>query len=497
MKKLVFAAVLASGICALPVLAIELGAPFSDGMVLQRGRRVPVWGEGTPGSEIWVSFDEVSAVAIVDTNGYWRVDLPALDTSAVGRILTVVERSGGQTIDIVHIVDVLVGEVWFASGQSNMECPIWGSDGRYRDGKGGLMTRITRLDRLRFVKTPRAWSVVPKKLKATWQTFEPKNFKTDNQLSAIAFYYARELYLALGVPIGIIDCSWGGTNIDAWTPREAYADCPDVLRPTADYPVRLDFEADRDKRGPIYGPNQQPTVLWNGMVRAYAPMAVRGMIWYQGCCNASPEESPLYCAKMHLLYKGWSEAFENPDLRLYFVQLAPYRQNWNAIVAQQNQFAAEEKNAAIVVTADIGNFDDIHPNDKETIAKRLLAQALVRDYGLTGFDPDSPVFRAMRVEEDMVFLSFEHAEGWYVYSKDRSLTPPFELAGTNGEWHAAMILNVQDKYKRGPFEGREIVLRSETVSHPVSVRYMGRPRTAGTLYNENSLPLGAFEASVR
>ena len=494
---------------------IVMGTPFADGMVLQRGMKVPVWGKVNPGGnslppKVTVSFAGQKKSAMADpATGVWKVELDPMEASKESRTMTVVKETGFWFVDLfssptdtVEIKDVLVGEVWFASGQSNMECPIWGSDPRYRDGKGGLMTEMTSLPLVRYAKNERAWSVEPKALKSCWCKFEPEDLQTMKRvttrlggsntglsLSAVAFYYARELYLALGVPIGIVDSSWGGTNIDAWTPRCGYEGCDKSIQATADYKVKADWDAKTDKIGPISNNCQQPTVLFNGMVDSWAPMAMRGFIWYQGCHNAW--EPQLYCAKMHALYNGWSRRFENPDLKLYFVQLAPYDWNWNRLVAAQDKFVAEEPHAQLAVTADVGNFDDIHPNDKETVAQRLVVHALKRDYGRDIPEDCSPVFKSAAFGDGEVVLSFDHAESWYVYAPNRSVEPPFEVRGTNGVWTAARLQNVD---KSGKIKGKGLTLKAEGAGEISGVRYMGRAKTAGTLYNQASLPLGPFEA---
>ena len=206
---------------------------------------------------------------------------------------------------------------------------------------------------------------------------------------------------------------------------------------------------------------------------------------------------------MHALYNGWSKAFANPDLKLYFVQLAPFTQNWMGICTAQNKFVAEEKNAALAVTADVGNFDDIHPNDKEVVAKRLAVHALKRDYGFDIPEDDSPVFAAAAFGADgTVTVDFVHVKDWYVYAPNRSREAAFEVAGTNGVWEAAKVVNWrQNKGKDGKtsdtdfIDGSQIVVKSGKVATPVKVRYMGKPRMAGTLYNQASLPLGPFEAA--
>jgi sialate O-acetylesterase len=491
-----------------------MGAPFTDGAVLQRGMKVPVWGKVTPPMskmlrKVRVEFAGQEKVAVVGNGGEWRVDLDPMEASKESRTMKVSEFKPGFFFDSVNetveVKDILVGEVWFASGQSNMECPIWGGRTRYRDMKGGLMTTMTCLPNIRYVKSKKTWSVEPKELKAKWCKFTPEDLQlfyrnggAGIELSAVAFYYARELYLALDVPIGILDASWGGTNIDAWTPRSGYEGCDESIKATAEYPVKANWNDKTDRKGPIGGAHQQPTVLYNGMAAAYAPMAMRGFIWYQGCHNSG--ESNLYCAKLHALYNGWSRDFENPELKLYLVQLAPYNQNWLGICMAQTQFCAEEKNAALAVTADVGNFDDIHPNDKEIVAKRLAVHALKRDYGFNIPQDDSPVFKAVSFKDDKATLTFDNVKDWYVYAPNRSRDLPFELAGEDGNWKPAKVLNFRKQKGRNGkmgdtdyIDGNTIVLSSKDVPNPVKARYMGQPRTFGTLYNEASLPLGPFE----
>ena len=506
MKKEIISTIFAAG-ASLAFAAIELGAPFSDGAVLQRGMKVPVWGTATPGNKIEVSFSGNKVKTVADADGKWMVSLPSMEACKEGRSLVVVERGDGffaSKVDEKIISDVLVGEVWFASGQSNMETPIWhDGNSRYRDGKGAMMTSMTRLPLVRFIKTPRVYGTPGRnKLKVGWKKFEPSSFVAPPEsehwklLSAVAWYYARELHIALGVPVGIIDSSIGGTNIDAWTPREGYEGCDQSIKETAQYKPLFGKEFRGSKGAKIYGAQfQQPTALFNAMVRDYTPMAMRGFIWYQGCNNNG--ESHLYCAKMHALYKGWSKAFENPSLKLYFCQLAPYKHNWLSLCMAQTRFAAEEPNAAMAVTSDIGNFDDIHPNDKETVAQRLVIHALKNDYGFEVPEADSPVAKKFSVSNSVVKIEFENAKSWYVYNRDLTYDVPFELAGKDGVWKEAGIAvckGCEKNWKRMVLIPlRELYIKSAEVSEPVAVRYLGRDRTSGVLYNQASLPLGPFE----
>ena len=487
-KIMLFAAVLTTGAA---FARVELATPFSDYMVLQRDRAVPVWGTADPGERICVSFAGSSVETTADAKGSWRVDLPAMPASKENRTLT----AKGAANEVV-VRSVLVGEVWFASGQSNMECPIWGESPRYRDGKGAMMLQMTRRPFVRYAKNPKSWSVEPKKrIDVVWREMTPESAAEVKglHLSAVAFYYALELYDALEIPIGIIDSSWGGTNIDAWTPRTAYAKHP-ALKDVADFPVTAKWKPEM-RRGPISNQNQQPSVLWNGMVDAWAPFAIRGFIWYQGCHNAGEPER--YREKMHALYDGWSAAFENPGLKLYFVELAPFGTNWFKLQQAQHQFAAEEKNAAYAVTCDCGNQADIHPNDKEIVAKRLALHALRRDYAFANIEDCSPVLKEWKTDTNgVVTLTFDHADAWYYYNDDRSAPKGFDIAGPDGVFKPAKIVNKASK--TGSLAGRDLRIAAAGVTKPRRIRYLANVPQVGSLYAANtSLPLGSFEIDAR
>ena len=206
---------------------------------------------------------------------------------------------------------------------------------------------------------------------------------------------------------------------------------------------------------------------------------------------------------MHALYNGWAKEFQNPDLKLYFVQLAPWG---NAGIANiqmaQAKFAAEEKNAAMAVINDVGNLTDIHPNDKRTVAKRLAAHALKRDYGWDFLHDNSPTLKSWKVEGDKFILSFNDAQGWYVYNHtmgDQSVG--FELAGADGVFKPARLVNAKmtPHYRtkkpefRGVVEGKDLIVAADGVKEPKKLRYLFSAPWFGGLYNEVCLPLGAFE----
>lgn len=467
---------------------IATGTPFADNMVLQRGVSVPVWGTAAPGEQVKVEFAGQSKTVKADDAGLWRVALDPMPASCENRTMKVSGADGGE-----EIKNVLVGEVWFASGQSNMECPIWGANPRYRDGKGGVMVQMTHRPLVRYAKNDRAWSAEPEYgWKAEWRDFSPESFKdcfSRKALSAVAFYFALGLHDALGVPVGIVDSSKGGSNIDAWTPPSGYAGRPGLAdvaayRPSAKWDKTMATSV-------IDAGYQQPSVLWNGLVAAWAPFAIKGLVWYQGEHNAVHGDAARYCEKMHALYDGWAKEFGNSGLRLYFAQLAPFRINWFDLQMAQAKFAAEEENAAMAATCDVGNLRDVHPNDKETVAQRLLLHALRRDYGLSGIIDDSPVLKSWRIEAGRFVLSFEGAGAFYCYEANRSEPRGFEVAGEDGKFVAASVRN---KMRNGSIRGAELLVGADGVPAPKRLRYLGGANRVGSIYSlDSGLPLAPFE----
>lgn len=493
---------------ALLAVTLTLGVPFRDGAVLQRGVQVPVWGRADAGASVSVSFAGQRVSCTAGADGKWRVGLAPLATESEGRQMQIVARAADGSAVTNVVKDVLVGEVWLAAGQSNMQFSIWNEHMQFRDAEqGALMTEITRLPKVRFFRPQNVWSVVPLEkdgnngsCNTRWFPLVPKTFRDKGfrrQFSAVAFYFARELHQALGVPVGILETSWGGTPIDAWTPRSGYVGCEASVRPFADYAVRQDWQKERDAFGVIERIHHQPTVIWNGMVDFLKPYAVKGMIWYQGCNNSS--EPAAYCAKMKALYKGWTTEFEHPGLPFYFVQLVPFTTSWFEMAAAQQKFADEEPEAAIAVASDMVDFQNIHPVRKEPVARRLLLHALKRDYGFDIPEDESPTFLRAETKGDELHVTFAHAKSLYEFGQKFSERPPFEICGTNGVWKTAVPVNL-DGGKTVPLydlKGDTLILKAEGILAPNRVRYMYQPRTRGCIYNEMSLPLGPFEGVAR
>ena len=472
--------------------AFELGSPFTDGMVLQRGMKVPVWGWGEPGGKVEVSFAGQSKEARVAPDGRWRVDLDPLEASSSPRRLTA---------GVAVVENVLVGEVWFASGQSNMALPLVADSPHGRDRNGELFAQMTYRPNVRVAFVKPGVKAAPQQKTAepvVWRAFCPETLRVN--VSAVAAYYAVELHDAIGVPIGIVEVYRSGSRLEPWVPNEGFRAVPS-LKAFADYvPVEKGFSKDallalcpkiiKHHLSTTF----QPSVHWNAMVEPWVPYAARGMIWYQGEANAP--EGFDYVPKMHALYKGWAKRFENPSFRLYFSQLAG---SFDLRCAQE-QYAQEEPNAAIAIISDIGNPSDIHPNEKELVARRLAVHALRRDYGFASIRDESPRYVGCRTDGTNIVVRFANAEGLYVYNQGFSADAPFEVAGEDGVFRRATITNLRNSRRDNGKEyitgniapGCEIALAAAEVPRPVKVRYLFGNLWKGTVYNETNLPLGPF-----
>ena len=456
MKKMFLSAglILASGV----VQAVTLGAPFSDGAVLQRDKPVSIWGKARAGAEITVSFSGQEVKATAGTNGVWMAKLAPMSASKEGKTLTVKSADG-----TAEAKDVLVGEVWLCSGQSNMEMAIGDDWVRYGDGTGRMVAQVTHRQFVRY----RAG----KDGRVAWYPLTPE-FLTTGRRSALAVYYGLELYAALDVPIGLVVMAVGGSNIDSWDPA-----------------------------------NGEKANLFRH-VSSIMPYSLRGVLWYQGETNV--REGDLYREKMHRLYNGWAEAFGCPGMSFYYVQLAPHDYGKGSetffprFLEAQAQFERENPHAAMTVINDTGSLYDIHPNKKWIVAKRLALHAFKRDYAFPGVEDSSPKLRTVTAVSNTVELVFDHASRLYIYHDNaegrRTLELPFEVAGTNGVWRPARVLNVHTGAggwaKYGNIYSNTVIVASREVAEPVAVRYAWTKPWHGWLYNQVDLPLGTFSAVV-
>ena len=491
---------------------------FSDNMVLQRGMKVTVWGKADPGETVTVDFAGQTKSVQAGESGGWRLTLDPMEASAENR--TMVIRGADNQVDIAN---VLVGEVWLCSGQSNMEMPLWlDNNPRFRQYNGDKLAAATDYPLIRFVRTPRTYSMVPdRSLAVTWAPMRSDNIKS---FSAVAYFFGVELFKELNVPIGLIQSAWGGTDIEAWISLGGFHSAlPDsrfetaiVESRTPGHPryknlmehFRKEMEAWQKKFDEALRKNDVPPqlpyfpaafvrpgkrpnlpgILYNRMIVGYAPFAMRGAIWYQGCNNVS--DGSLYIWKLRALHNGWKKAFENPHFRLYIVQLAPYiyarknREDLPRLCEAQQTYADSEPDAALVTIGDVGNLHDIHPSDKSQVGHRLVLQALKRDYG-RDVKCESPRLRECRCEPDKLVLSFDNVESWHKIGEGEDVN--FEIAAANSGFRPASVR----------IDGDKLVVSSPKVQNPRIVRYMWRHDRTASLANEVGLPLGPFRHDTR
>jgi hypothetical protein len=472
MKKTLISTIfvfVASAVCA----AVQLGSPFADGMVLQRERPVPVWGKAAPGEKVTVSFGGQTLQTTANDKGAWRVTLAPMKANATAQTLRVEPGA-------IEVKDVLVGEVWLASGQSNMAFRFTNSNPRTKEKLGSLLAQITTRPLIRYAEVEKK-SVAEERdyTKVQWKAFTP-HFLLNGGSSAVATYFAIYLHDAINVPVGIVGCAWGGTNIDAWIPHT------EESAKTAKVPRK---------------PSCRAGYIYRGSIAPLKPFSMRGVIWYQG--EADAIEAWKYEERMKMLYDSWGKLFENEKWPFLFAQLAPYEYNIEkskrdlvALQLAQASFAEKEPNAHMTTINDIGNLWDIHPNDKSPVGMRLAALALQHVYGFKDVKADAPTaVSAKALENGKVEITFRHGDGLYVYNDNRSVEIGLEIAGADGVFHPAILTEVD---KRGVIDSKtgKLIVCSKQVSKPETVRYLFKSPWFGALRNRGGIPVGPFKLKV-
>lgn len=442
---------------------VKLPAIFGDHMVLQREMPIPVWGWDKPGTEVTVTLGDTSAKATAGEDGRWMVKLPA--QKAGGPHTVKVSGSSDVTFN-----DVLIGEVWLCSGQSNMEWTVARSANPQEEIANGNHPRI------RHIKIPHVPADKPQQdVKAgPWQAATPE---TVGNFTAVGYYFARELQKELGVPIGLIGSNWGGTRIEPWTPPQGFKAVPalkDIASNLENYPAR-------NAEGKIN--HQSPLALYNGMIAPLVPYAIRGALWYQGESNNG--EGMLYAEKMKALITGWRDLWQQPDLPFYYVQLAPYTYGGDperlAGIWEAQTAALSIPNTGMAVTVDIGNIKDIHPTNKQDVGKRLALWALAKTYGKDRLVYSGPLYKSVKFDGSKAVVSFDHV-GSGLVSRDGKPLTWFQVAGKDGKFVDATAT----------IEGNTVVVQSPEVSEPTAVRFAWHQTAEPNLSNREGLPASPF-----
>lgn len=482
---------------------LKLGSPFTDHAVLQREKPVPIWGFAEPNAAVAVSFAGNTVKGVADAKGRWSVTLPAMSASKEPRTLTVTQAS--QTSQ-TSISDILVGEVWFASGQSNMEMPLWDAGRkRFRDKTGGLLSQWASNANLRVVLAP--WEGghqgrVRDDRPLRW-TVPTRDYLVSNKFSAVAYYFGKELQPALDVPVGIMAAYVGGTPIKAWVPDCGWNSIGDEPHVVTNILPRIAARKAAD--GVKYEWTKYPGDLWNEMVASYVPYAMRGMIWYQGESDIDENRAGTiaYAKEMRALMDGWRREFGCGDLKLLFVEIAPFFYPWLNLTEnddrlarlcdEQQRFAADEPDAHLACIADIGDLNDIHPCRKQEVAQRLAALAFQHAYGMNvKADPPRAV-AARLVAPGTVDVELAHGDGLYRWMQEVSLWTKLQKESSPFRFEdaAGRIVDCDSVITNG-----RVRVTSAAMPKPAYVTHLRRATDESNIYNDSTLPLGTFKLKV-
>ena len=481
---------------------IRLPKMLSAHGVLQRERPIHIWGWSDPGACVRVSFHMQETPACANAIGMWSTYLKP--EAAGGPYTLAVSANGGDGAKVM-VDDLLVGDVWFASGQSNMEMPLkgFGADTPIKDSAKEIAAAAKpQIRLLRFEKT--ATSYPTDDVTATWTTCTPE---TAADFSAVAYFFGRELQEKEHVPIGLIDSTWGGTPIESWISLEAISADPGLMplfasrakfvAERAEMPAMLAAEKHEDAEAAAAGkpkprhpwhPGEDasfnPSYLFNGMIAPATGYTVRGFIWYQGETNSDPQRAPLYKREMPALIKDWRAQWGEGELPFLWVQLSSFdspAEDWGQVREAQRKSLAVT-NTAMAVSHDVGTPKNVHPPDKQTVGHRLALGARAISYG-EKVEWTGPLVESADRVGKTVRVTFAHAEGLHAAGG----TKGFEVAGKDGVFRPATAT----------IEGGSIVIASDAVAEPAALRYGYENVTDANLENGAGLPAAAFAVDVK
>lgn len=458
---------LAFGLAACLALAaparadVKVPALFTPHMVLQRDQKDKVWGWAEKGEEVTVGIGGQSKKATAGDDGKWSVTLDPLP--AGGPHTLTIQGKNTITID-----DVLVGEVWVCSGQSNMQWDVKVAN------DADLEKLSARSPQIRFISVPQVGTQEPKDdFKGEWKVCSPE---TVGDVSAVGYFFGRQLHQTLGVPVGLIDDAWGGSSCEAWVKK-------DVLAADAKYGDLLEKwkgkEADKG--------NQQPANIYNGVLKPTIGYGIKGAIWYQGETNAG--RAYQYRDLFPLMIKSWRDEWGIGDFPFYYVQLAdfkaekpePAESDWAELREAQTMAMSKLPNVGEAVIIDLGEARDIHPRNKQDVAKRLARWALAKDYGVK-VAHRSPSFKSMEKKDGKIVLTFDNIDAG-LYAFDVPEVKGFAIAGSDRKfaWAKAKILGKD-----------QVEVSADGISDPAAVRYAWADNPVCNLHDRNGLPVTPF-----
>ena len=433
---------------------LRLSPIFSDHMVLQQKTDAPIWGWSWPGSEVTIktSWNNEEVKINTQNSGAWKT---SVKTPEAGGPFTITIKSG----DVIELKDVLIGEVWICSGQSNME---WNMNGAI-DGKEEIPN--ANLPNVRMYQGKKMATDFPQvKGEGEWKTTTPENAQW---FSAVGYFFGKKLNQQLNVPIGLINVSWGGTPADTWIPEEIVL--ADAELSEANAKLR------QDNRWP-----KKPGAVYNAMIYPLQPLQIAGAIWYQGEGNTA---APLtYKKMMEQLILSWRKGFSK-DFPFYYVQIAPFTygdvETGTLVREQQVKMLTIPKTGMVVISDCVEDVKDIHPRYKKPVGERLANYALADTYGKTGIAFKSPVYNSMKVEKNKIRIMFDNANG--LVSKGGEPTE-FLIAGEDGKFVPA----------KAKIDGNTVMVSSKEIKSPVAVRFGWPNSSVPNLFSKDGLPVSCF-----
>lgn len=464
MKKLLFtlAAILtASGSFA----KVTLPVIFSDGMVMQRETNANLWGDAKASAtvKITTSWDNKTYITKSDNKGKWKA---AVKTPKAGGPYSITISDGEKT----SLNDILIGEVWICSGQSNMEMPMKGFKNQPVDNAVEDILHSTD-NNLRLFTVKRNSKFAPvDTLNGSWKAAAPASVR---DFSATAYHFGRELRTMLDVPVGLVVAAWGGSACEAWMTADWLKAFPDAKIPASPEDIK--------------SKNRTPTVLYNGMLHPIIGYTMRGVIWYQGEDNVNRYKT--YADMMTAMIRGWRSEWNQGDFPFYFCQIAPYdykiiKYETNSALLREQQSKAElmNNNCGMAVLMDAGLEYGIHPRKKNLAGMRLALLALDKTYGIKGITSESAYFKDVTFKGDTAVVSFERA-GMWIYGAKGYNSDLFEVAGEDRVFHPA----------KAWIERSKVYVKSDKVKNPVAVRYAFKDWADGDLFCDG-LPVSSFRS---
>ncbi len=442
---------------------VRLPAIFSDNMVLQQRSQVAIWGWAKPNAGVTVtgSWNKKTVNAKSDAKGYWRV---TVETPTAGFTPYTLMVSDGKAVTVRNI---LIGEVWICSGQSNMEMPMKGFRNEPIEGGPEAIASSTNPYLRCFTLTKASKAAPQDDCTGTWELAAPH---TTPNFTATGYFFGRRINQALNVPVGLVHTSWGGSRIEAWMTPNSLKEIPEKPIPATDADIRIQ--------------NGSPTVLYNGMIHPILGYGIRGAIWYQGESNR--DEPALYVKMFDAMVREWRALWGMGEFPFYYCQIAPYNygggSNSGYIREAQAKGMVTTPNTGMAVLMDAESVNSIHPPKKRDAGERLALWALAQTYGMEGMHYRSPEVKSLDIEGRVAILTFDvdASLGLTTYGKE---ILNFVIAGKDRRFYPA----------KAAYSGNRVYVFSPAVAQPVAVRYCWDDTSGTELFTvEGNLPVASF-----